>query len=381
MTEKKIIHIDMDCFFAAIEMLDNPELRGKPMAVGGQAGTRGVLCTANYEARKFGVHSALSSNLALKRCPELIIVKPRSYRYREVSQEIQKIFYEYTDTVEMLSLDEGFLDVTDYCHKHQVFATKVAAEIREKIFLKTSLTASAGIANNKFLAKVSSDWNKPNGQWVIPPEKAAEFSYQLELGKVPGIGEKTLEKCHTLGIFKLGDIREKGVLWAKDHFGKFGHSLYQKSWGISSDKVGRRSQRKSISCERTFSQDLKGMQEIEEYFPFLLNELEERIITYYEKIERKKAEDPLLYSPPIKKLFIKMKTKDFKNHTHEFISPIEEPWTLKSFEFSQSKIFEQLGHSLYTQIGRPAIRLLGIGVKLNYTQSDELEGLGQLRLL
>ncbi len=357
----------MDCFFAAIEMHDFPQYKGKPLAVGGKAQSRGVLCTANYEARKFGVHSALSSALAVKRCPELIIVKPRGERYKEVSQQIQSIFYQYTDKVEMLSLDEGFLDVTEYCHQHQLFATKVASEIRAKIFEKTGLTASAGIAPNKFLAKVSSDWNKPNGQWVIPPDHAADFAYHLELRKVPGIGAKTLERCHQLGLYKLGDIRERGILWARDHFGKSGHSFYLKSQGLHYAPVGQTGQRKSISCEHTFARDLLGLDEINDHYPLLMADLDERIKRFYNR----NAQDNTNL-PPIKKLFIKMKTKDFKNHTHEFIKPDHAKWDLE--------VFKKLGQTLYHNIGGPPIRLLGIGVKLHYTHKDELEELGQLRL-
>ncbi len=364
---RKIIHIDMDCFFAAIEMHDNPQYKGKPLAVGGQAQSRSVLCTANYEARKFGVHSALSSAIAVKRCPELIIVKPRGARYREVSLQVQSIFHQYTDKVEMLSLDEGFLDVTEYCRQHKTFATKVAKEIREKIQEKTGITASAGIAPNKFLAKVSSDWNKPNGQWVVTPEMAADFAYHLELKKVPGIGAKTLERCHHLGLYKLGDIREKGILWAKDHFGKSGHSFYLKSQGLHFSPVGSHGQRKSISCEHTFAKDLLSLQEINDQYPLLIADLDERIERYYNKDG---AASHLL--PPVKKLFIKMKTKDFKNHTHEFIKSDEAKWDLE--------IFKRLGQTLYNNIGAPPIRLLGIGVKLHYTHKDELEELGQLRL-
>jgi len=367
---RKIIHIDMDCFFAAIEMLDHPQYVGKPLAVGGQAQSRSVLCTANYEARKYGVHSALSSAIAIKRCPHLVIVKPRSHRYKEISEQIQNIFYDYTDKVQMLSLDEGFLDVTEYCEANGIFATKLAKEIRHRIFIETGLTASAGISHNKFLAKISSDWNKPDGQWVVTPDDAAAFAYQLELRKVPGIGTKSLERCHSLGLYKLGDIRDKGLLWTIDHFGKNGHSLFLKSLGQHHAEVGNQSQRKSISCEQTFSHDLHSITEIHDQFPMLISDLEERIKRYF---NLSTPEGKSLDLTPIKKLFIKMKTKDFKNHTHEFIRPSDMNWNLD--------IFKKLSENLYHNIGKPSIRLLGIGVKLHYTQKDELEDLGQLRLL
>ncbi len=363
MKERKIIHIDMDCFYAAIEMMDNPSLKGKPLAVGGHKESRSVLCTANYEARKFGVHAALSSAIAVKRCPHLIIVKPRFDRYKEISESIQKIFYAYTDHVEMLSLDEGYLDVTQYCEENNIYATKVAKEIRDRIFNEIGLTASAGIAPNKFLAKVSSDWNKPNGQWVIPPDQAGHFAYQLDLAKVPGIGAKTLLRCHELGVYKLGDIKEKGQLWTCDHFGKSGPGLYLKSQGLHFSEVGNHSQRKSISCEHTFAQDLQSIHEIDDQFPLLLDDLKDRVERYY-----KREGDPA----PVHKLFIKMKTKDFKNHTHELICEKKKKWDLE--------LFKGLGKHLYDHIGRPPIRLLGIGVKLHYTFKDELENLGQLRL-
>src|SRR5690554_6555048 len=217
---RKIIHIDMDAFFASVEQLDQPNLRNKPIAVGGSK-ERGVVSAASYEARKFGVRSAMSSKLAAKRCPDLIFVTPRFQRYREVSQQIRSIFFEYTDLVEPLSLDEAFLDVT-VNKKGLKSATLIAQEIRQKIYEKTGLTASAGISINKFLAKIASDYHKPNGQKTINPEEIISFLDALEIKRFFGVGKKTCEKMYQLGIFTGADLRSKSVEFLEEHFGNSG---------------------------------------------------------------------------------------------------------------------------------------------------------------
>ena len=206
---RKIIHVDMDAFYASVEQLDNPELKGKPVAVGG-GGKRGVVSAASYEARVFGVRSAISGTVARKRCPELIFVKPRFDRYKEISKQIRKIFYEYTDLVEPLSLDEAYLDVTEN-KKGVLSASLLAEEIRERIFQKTGLTASAGISINKFIAKVASDYNKPNGQKTVNPEEVIPFLEGLDIRKFYGVGKVTAEKMYQLGIFEGRDIKHKTV--------------------------------------------------------------------------------------------------------------------------------------------------------------------------
>ncbi len=205
--QRKIIHVDMDAFYASVEQHDNPELKGKPVAVGGSS-QRGVVAAASYEARKFGVKSAMSSVLAKRQCPELIFVKPRFDRYKEISNRIRNIFFEYTDLVEPLSLDEAYLDVTEN-KKGNPSASLIAKEIRQKIFEKTGLTASAGISINKFIAKVASDYNKPNGQKTVNPEEVEEFLEVLEIRKFYGVGKVTADKMYRLGIFTGKDLKDK----------------------------------------------------------------------------------------------------------------------------------------------------------------------------
>ena len=214
---RKIIHIDMDAFFASVEQLDHPDLRGKPIAVGGGS-ERGVVAAASYEARRFGVHSAMTGRLALQKCPAIIFVKPRFERYSEVSKKIKSIFFEYTDLVEPLSLDEAYLDVTDN-KKGNPSATLLAKEIRDKIFKTTGLTASAGISYNKFLAKVASDIHKPNGQKTITPEEAPAFLESLAVQKFYGVGKVTAEKMFNLGIFTGKELKSKSQEFLEEHFG------------------------------------------------------------------------------------------------------------------------------------------------------------------
>jgi len=212
--QRKIIHVDMDAFYASVEQHDNPELRGKPIAVGGSS-QRGVVAAASYEARKFGVRSAMSSVIAKRNCPELIFVKPRFDRYREISNLVRNIFFEYTDLVEPLSLDEAYLDVTEN-KKGNPSASLIAREIRQKIFEKIGLTASAGISINKVIAKVASDYNKPNGQKTVNPEEVEAFLEELEIRKFYGVGKVTAEKMYRLGIFTGGDQKENPLKSHKD---------------------------------------------------------------------------------------------------------------------------------------------------------------------
>ena len=218
--QRKIIHVDMDAFYASVEQHDNPELRGKPIAVGG--GQYGVVAAASYEARKFGVRSAMPGRMALEKCPQLIVVKPRFQRYKEISQQIRTIFYEYTDLVEPLSLDEAYLDVTEN-KKGIESANDIAREIRQRIFEETGLTASAGISVNKFLAKVASDYNKPNGQKTIHPTQILEFMEELPIEKFYGIGKVTANRMHEMHIFKGADLKKKSLEELIRLFGKSGN--------------------------------------------------------------------------------------------------------------------------------------------------------------
>lgn len=258
--QRKIIHIDMDAFYASVEQRDNPLLKGKPVAVG-RAEKRGVVSAASYEARKFGVRSAMSSLIAKQKCPSLIFVKPQFEKYKKVSKQIRDIFNEYTDLVEPLSLDEAFLDVT-VNKKNMQSATLIAKEIREKIFKTTMLTASAGISVNKFLAKIASDYNKPNGQCVIPPEEAEKFVEDLPIEKFFGIGKVTAEKMKKYGIFKGIDLKNNDLAFLIKHFGKQGEYYYNIARANDNREVNPDRIRKSLSTEYTFDKDLTTKFEI-----------------------------------------------------------------------------------------------------------------------
>lgn len=250
----KIIHVDMDQFFAAVEQRDRPELRGKPIAVGHDA-ERGVVSTASYEARRFGVHSAQSIQVAKRLCPQLIIVEPHFHRYKEVSAQLHEIFHDYTDLIEPISLDEAFLDVTE--NKRNVeMAVDIAREIKQRIKATTGLTASAGVSYCKFLAKIASDWRKPDGLTVIHPDKALDFIAQLKVEKIWGVGQKTAEKMHHMGIFTGLDLRNVSLSRLHQEFGKMGSVFFEFSRGIDNRPVVSEWERKSVSCERTFETDI-----------------------------------------------------------------------------------------------------------------------------
>ncbi len=258
---RKIIHVDMDAFYASVEQLDNPTLKGKPLAVGGNE-IRGVISAASYEARVFGVRSAMTGVMAKRLCPEIIFVPPRFDRYKEISIEIRKIFNEYTDFVEPLSLDEAFLDVTE--NKFGIdSASKIAKEIRTKISEKLGLNASAGISVNKFIAKIASDINKPNGQKTIPPEEVVEFVEKLKVSDFFGVGKVTAEKMRKLGIFKGEDLKRQSLLFLQNQFGKQGLHFYNISRGIQHSVVQSNRERKSFGAEYTFEKDITTLDEVE----------------------------------------------------------------------------------------------------------------------
>ena len=252
--QRKIIHIDMDAFYASVEQRDNPELRGKPVAVGGSR-ERGVVAAASYEARKFGVHSAMPSVSAKRKCPDLIFVKPRFDAYKAVSLKIREIFAEYTPLIEPLSLDEAYLDVTENL-KGIAFATEIAKEIRAKIRAETSLTGSAGVSYNKFLAKLASDHRKPDGLFVITPKMGPAFVEALPVGKFHGVGPATTAKMNRLGIENGLDLRAQTISFLQQHFGKSGPYFYWIARGIDDRPVRADRIRKSVGAENTFSVDL-----------------------------------------------------------------------------------------------------------------------------
>ncbi|GAA4362918.1 DNA polymerase IV [Hymenobacter saemangeumensis] len=251
---RKIIHLDMDAFYASVEQRDHPELRGKPVAVGG-ARERGVVAAASYEARQYGVRSAMASTTALRKCPELVFVKPRFEVYKDISRQIRAIFAEYTPLIEPVSLDEAYLDVTHNL-KGMSSATQIAREIRARIWEQTQLTASAGVSYNKFLAKLASDFRKPNGQYVVPPERGLAFVEPLAVGQFHGIGPVTAARMNQLGIFTGADLRAQTEAFLLQHFGKSGRYYFAIARAQDERPVEADRLRKSIGSETTFAQDL-----------------------------------------------------------------------------------------------------------------------------
>ena len=334
---KKIIHVDMDAFYASVEQLDNPELRGKPVAVGG-GGDRGVVAAASYEARKFKVRSALSSKVAKYRCPELIFVKPRFERYKEISQQIREVFYEYTDLVEPLSLDEAFLDVTENKFNNPS-ASLIAKEIRDKIKERTGLNASAGISINKFTAKVASDINKPNGQKTIPPEEVLGFLELLPIEKFFGVGKVTALKMNRLGIFNGAHLKACSEDYLSMNFGKSGRHFYQIVRGIQTSEVKANRSRKSIAAERTFETNLTS--EI-----FMLERLEKIAEQLEKRLEKSKAKG--------KTVTLKIKYSDFTQQTRSK--------TLDLFMNKQEQFFPVIKDLLYQDELKTSVRLLGISI-------------------
>ena len=296
-TDRKIIHIDMDAFYASVEQHDFPELKGKPLAVGG--GMYGVVAAASYEARKFGVRSAMPGKTALEKCPQLIVVKPRFQRYKEISQQIRKIFYEFTDLVEPLSLDEAYLDVTEN-KKNMESANDIAREIRRRIFEETGLTASAGISINKFLAKVASDYNKPNGQKTIHPTQILDFMEDLPIEKFFGIGKVTANKMHELHIFKGSDLKKKSLDDLIKLFGKSGNYYYNVVRGIHNSEVKPHRIQKSVAVEETFWENLLDEEAVFKQLKIISEELEIRL-------SKKEIKG--------KSLTLKIKYKDFTQYT------------------------------------------------------------------
>lgn len=337
---KKIIHIDMDCFYAAVEMRDNPHYRGRPMAVGGSEKQRGVLSTCNYEARQFGLHSAMPTAQAIKRCPGLLVVPGRMSVYKDVSRQIHAIFHRYTDLIEPLSLDEAFLDVSDSsaCHGS---ATLIAEAIRHDIWTELQLTASAGVAPVKFLAKVASDINKPNGLYVVTPEQVQSVVDGLPLGKIPGVGKVSLDKLNQAGFFVCEDIKNSDYRELLRRFGRLGASLWQKSHGIDPREVVTERERKSVGVERTFSQNISTYEECWQV-------IEQRLFPELDaRLSRAAAERGII------KQGIKVKFADFQQTTIEHIHPQLE---LEDFKLLLSEVLKR-------QKGRE-IRLLGLNVML-----------------
>ncbi len=260
-TQRKIIHVDMDAFYAAIEQRDNPPLRGKPVVIGGDADSRGVVSTASYEARRYGIHSAMPTSHAKRLCPHAIFLPPRFAAYREASEQIHEILHSITDCVEPIALDEAYLDVT-HLTLLQGSATRIAQSIRQHIFAKTHLTASAGVSYNKFLAKLASDLNKPNGLAVILPEQGIDFISRLKIGQFHGIGQQTEIRMRTLGICTGADLLKWSRSQLLAHFGKAGSWYYDLARGVDHRAVEAHRQRKSIGTETTFAQDILSLEQV-----------------------------------------------------------------------------------------------------------------------
>ncbi len=341
---RKIIHIDMDAFFASVEQMDNPALRGKPIAVGGSE-NRGVVAAASYEARKYGVRSALSGVLAKKNCPDLIFVKPRFERYKEISSKIRKIFYDYTDLVEPLSLDEAYLDVT-INKKGNPSATLLAQEIRLRIFNEVGLTASAGISVNKFVAKIASDYNKPNGQKTVNSDEVIPFLEELPIRKFYGVGKVTTEKMYQLGIFTGLELKRKSLEFLEKHFGKSGNFYYNVVRGIHNSEVKPDRITKSVAAEHTFDTNLSS--EI-----FMIEQLENIANSLEKRLKKNHIAG--------KTITLKIKYSDFTQQTRSK--------TLPYFISDKVLILESVKELLFQERMKDSVRLLGIS--LSHLNTEE----------
>lgn len=350
---RKIIHIDMDAFFAAVEMRDNPALRNVPMAVGGSSDRRGVIATSNYEARKYGVKSAMPTAHAKKLCPHLVLVRGRMEKYAEASDQVFEIFHEYTDLVQGLSLDEAYLDVTD-CSLFSNSATWIAQDIRKKIYERTGgLTASAGIAPNKLLAKIASDYRKPNGQFTVAPKDVDEFIRSVPIERIHGIGKVTAKHMHEMGIKSCLDLQRYTRSEMIYHFGKFGDSLFDYCRGVDEREVETEWERKSLGTEETFSKDIASFEEMKDHVIRMVQEVRDSLSGYEDRV--------------VKNLHMKIKYHDFK------LTSIE-----RQLPFSEDN-FLMLLEDRWSQDPRP-VRLLGVGVKFEEGKITD-EKVGQLKLV
>jgi len=336
---RKIIHVDMDCFYAAIEIRDNPKLKNNPVAVGGSSNQRGVICSCNYIARKFGVHSAMATAKALHICPKLILLPVNMEKYRTASKKIHEIFQSFTDIIEPLSLDEAYLDVTD-CKHFCGSATLIAKSIRDKINWQLKLTASAGIAPNKLLAKIASDWNKPNGQLVITPDEIKNFMRPLKVTKIFGVGKVTANKFAKLGIKTCSELQKMSLHDLIKRFGNFGAQLYELCRGIDNRPIKLNRIRKSLSVEETFAQDLISKDACLAKLPKLIDKLTNRLTSVSDL--------------KIKNQFVKIKFHDFTQTTVECIS-----------QNTDLTKYEKLFIEGFSRQQKP-VRLIGIGVRFQH---------------
>lgn len=346
---RKIIHIDMDAFYASVELRERPELQHLPVVVSSHH-PRAVICAASYPAREFGLRSAMSMSQARKRCPQVVVIEPNFEKYRAVSAQIHNIFQRYTPLIEPLSLDEAFLDVTDNLLQI-ASATEVAMRIREEIYQATGLTASAGVAPNKFLAKVASDWNKPNGICVIKPSKVKKFIHDLPLKKIPGVGKVTQEKLKTMQLETLGDLQEIEEALLVHHFGKYGKQLFLYAQGIDERPVQAERERQQISKETTFDNDLTLMQCLP-FWPKLIDQV-------WRSLQHKELS--------ARGVSAKLKLKNFQvlQHSKSFKTPLA----------TQADL-EQVLHQLLSEMHVPdefQFRLIGIGVYQLAARQEEAQ--------
>lgn len=351
--QRKIIHVDMDCFYAAIETRDFPELKGKPIAVGGRPDKRGVVATCSYEARAFGIHSAMPMGQAIKKCPQLIIQPVRMAVYQHESKGIKSIFKNYTDIIQPLSLDEAFLDVTgsEHCHGS---ATLIAQQIRQDIWNAHQITASAGIAPNKFLAKIASDWNKPNGQYVITPDAIDDFMQDLSVTKIYGVGKVTAKKMHDMGIHSCTDLQQFDQKQLQQRFGVFGRTLFNLCRGIDDRPVKTHSERKSASIEDTFLKDL----------PDLETCLTETQRLYEGLVKRHQRALEKQNNIVIKALYVKLRFHNFQTTTAQQIH-----------HKLDLKVFQKLIETAWLRQQKP-VRLVGLGIQYQQKRSSQQIDLG-----
>lgn len=359
MFDRKIIHIDMDAFYASVEQHDHPEWKGKPLCVGG--GTHGVVAAASYEARKFGIRSAMPGRLALEKCPHLIVVKPRFQRYKEISQQIREIFYEYTDLVEPLSLDEAYLDVTEN-KKGIESANKIAREIRKKIFEKTGLTASAGISVNKFLAKVASDYNKPNGQKTIHPSQIMDFMEELPIEKFYGIGKVTANKMHEMHIFTGKDLMKKSLEQLVHWFGKSGNYYYNVVRGNHRSEVKPFRIQKSVGVEETFWENLLDEEEVFNQLKIISENLEQRLLK--KEVKGKTLTLKIKYKDF--SVFTRSKTQEvYYGNAQDFYETAIDLWELRPYD----KPVRLLGLSL-SNLNTQEKKQISVQLKLPFPDFD-----------
>ena len=346
--QRKIIHADCDSFFASVEMRDDPSLRDLPVAVGGSPDKRGVVATCNYKARRFGVHSAMPMSRALRLCPSLVIVRSNMEKYRTVSEQVREIFERFTGVIEPLSLDEAFLDVTD-CSHCEGSATRMAEAIREAVRCELNITISCGIAPNKFIAKIASDWDKPDGQFTVTPGEVDDFVASLPVEKIFGVGSVTAARMHNAGIRTCDDLRQLSITELTRSYGKFGARLFELSRGRDERPVRAHRVRKSISVERTYAQDLPDLSAALAASHELFADLAQRI----------KRLDPIEARSRIDQCFVKVRFSDFSTTT---VSSMKRACRRAEFE---ALISEGFGR------GEKPVRLLGLGVRLAHPDSAD----------